>query len=239
MELELRQLVENYKISPEVVELVRQTPIVLLVGVSGAGKDTIRHKLLETGNYHNIVTHTTRPPRENGGVMEKDGEAYHFITKEQAADMLRRGEFIETNLYSGNIYGSSVAEIKKARDEGKVAIADVDVNGVAAYKAIAPTVIAEFILPPDYTEWQRRLHVRYGETGADPADLVKRMQTAITELQDALDKPYYHYVVNEKLDDAVRAADSIARHHDEFTQIDRSYRVWAERLLEELRKGVY
>jgi guanylate kinase len=238
MELELQQLVDNYKISPETIEIVRQTPIVLLVGISGAGKDTIRHRLLQTGNYHNIVTHTTRQPRENGGVPEKDGEAYHFITKERAVDMLNRGEFIETNLYGGNIYGSSVAEIQKAHDNGKVAITDIDVHGIAAYKAIAPTVIAEFILPPNYAEWQRRLRARYGSAGADPADLAKRMHTAIAELEEALDKPYYHFVVNEDLDEAVKAADSIARHHDEFTQIDRSYRVWAERLLEDLRKGV-
>lgn len=238
MELELQQLVENYRIAPEAIDMVRQTPIVLLVGVSGAGKDTIRRRLLETGQYHNIITHTTRSPRENGGVMEKDGEAYHFISKEEAVDMLRRGDFIEANLYGGNIYGSSVAEIKKARDEGKIAITDIDVHGVAAYKSIAPTVIAEFILPPNYAEWQRRLKSRYGPNGADPADLVKRMQTAIDELEEALDKPYYHFVVNENLDEAVHAADSIARHHDEFTQIDRSYRVWAERLLEDLRKGV-
>ncbi|HEY4160895.1 MAG TPA: hypothetical protein VGM08_02420 [Candidatus Saccharimonadales bacterium] len=238
MESDLQQLVDNYKISPGATELVRQTRIVLLVGISGAGKDTIKHKLLETGKYHHIVSHTTRPMRENSGVMEKDGVEYHFVDKEQAADMLRRGEFIEANLYSGNVYGTSVAEIQKAHDEEKVAVTDLEVQGVAEYKAISPTVIAIFVLPPNYEEWQRRLRSRYGEKGADPADLAKRMHTAIGELQEALDKPYYHYIVNEDLDEAVKAVDSIARHHDEFTQIDRSYRVWAERLLEDLQKGV-
>jgi len=238
MEQDLQQLVKNYKISPEAVELVRKTQIVLLVGVSGAGKDTIKHRLLETGNYHHIISHTTRPPRENGGVMEQDGVEYHFISKEQAADMLRRAEFIEANFYSGNIYGTSVAEIRKAYDNGKIAVTDLEIQGVAEYKAISPTVIAEFILPPNYTEWQRRLRARYGGKSPDPADLLKRMKTAIAELHEGLDKPYYHYVVNENLDDAVQAVDSIAHHNDEFTQIDSSYRVWAERLLEDLQRGM-
>lgn len=238
MESKLQKLVGNYHATPEAVMLVQKTPVVLLVGVSGAGKGTIKQKLLATGKYHHIISHTTRKPRENGGVLEQDGVEYHFITKMQAVEMLQKGEFIEAKEYSGHVYGTSVAEIRKAHDEGKIAITDIEVQGVAEYKAIAPNVIAEFILPPDYTEWQRRLHARYGTKGADPADILRRMHTAIAELQEALARPYYHFVVNENLDEAVEAADSIAHHHDEFTTVDRSFQVWAERLLEDLQKGL-
>ena len=234
----LQALVDAYTISPAAVELVRKTPVTLLVGVSGAGKDTIKHELLKTGNYHHIVSHTTRALRENGGVMEQDGVEYHFISKEKAAEMLQNGEFVEAKKYGDNVYGTSVAEIQKAFDEGKIAITDIEVQGVAEYKAISGSVIAIFILPPSYEEWQRRLHARYGEKGVDPVDIAKRMQTAIAELEEALDKPYYHFVVNEKLDEAVRAVDSIAHHNDEFTTVDRSFRIWAEQLLEDLRSGV-
>ncbi len=237
MEKELQDLVANYQIGPEAIELVRATPIVLLVGISGAGKDTIKHRLLDMGTYHHIVSHTTRAPRENHGVLEQDGREYHFITKEQAASMLRSGAFVEAKQYSGNIYGTSVAEIQKAHDDGKVAITDLEVQGVAEYERVSPKVITVFILPPNYREWQQRLLARYSEAGPDPADIAKRMQAAITELQDALAQPYYHFVVNEDLDEAVAAVDSIAHHHDEFTQIDKSYRIWAERLLNDLQKG--
>jgi guanylate kinase len=151
--------------------------------------------------------------------------------------MLHAGEFVEANQYGGNIYGTSVAEIRAAHDEGKIAVTDLEVQGVAEYKQISATVIAVFILPPSYEEWQRRLHSRYGAKGADPADIAKRMRTAIAELQEALDKPYYHFVVNENVDEAVKAVNSIAHHHDEFTIIDQSFRVWAERLLDDLQKG--
>lgn len=237
MDQQLQQLIDKYQIPQSAIDLVRGTPIVLLVGVSGAGKDTIKHRLLDTGNYHHIISHTTRAPRENLGVMEQDGVEYHFISKERAADMLRRGEFIEAKMYSGNVYGTSVAEIQKAHDDGKIAVTDLEIQGVAEYKKISPSVIAEFILPPDYEEWQRRLLARYGDKGVNPIDMQKRMNTAIAELEEALHKPYYHFVVNENLDEAVRAADSIAHHHDEFTTIDRSFRIWAEQLLENLRIG--
>jgi guanylate kinase len=233
----LTLLLKDYKPSPEAIQLINSTPIVLLVGVSGAGKDTIKHRLLETGEYHHIVSHTTRPMRSNGGVMEQDGVEYYFIGKDQAASMLERGEYVEANEYSGNIYGTSVAEIKKAHDEGKIAITDMEIQGVAEYKALDPKVIAVFVLPPTYKEWQRRLQARYGVQGADSADMQRRMNTAIAELQEALSKPYYHFVVNENLDEAVEATNSIAHHGDEFTMIDKSFRVWAEKLLKDLKAG--
>jgi guanylate kinase len=232
---ELETLIDQYAISSVGAELVKATPIVLLVGVSGAGKDTIKHRLLETGRYHHIISHTTRAPRQNGDTLEQDGVDYHFIDQAEAMRMIREHEFVEAKMYSGNVYGTSIAEIQKAHDEGKTAITDLEVQGVAEYKNISSSVIAEFILPPNYDEWQRRLHARYGTTGADPADIAKRMKTAIAELEEALGQTYYHFVVNESLDEAVKAVDSIARHHDEFTTIDRSFRVWAERLLEELQ----
>jgi len=237
MQERLSSLLKNYKPSQSAIELINNTPIVLLVGVSGAGKDTIKHKLLDSGEYHHIISHTTRAMRSNGGVMEQDGVEYYFINKDQAANMLERGEYVEANEYSGNIYGTSVAEIKKAHDEGKIAITDMEIQGVAEYKALAPNIIAVFVLPPSYEEWQRRLQTRYGATGADAADMQRRMDTAIAELQEALDRPYYHFVVNDNLDEAVKAADSIAHHDNEFTTIDKSFRVWAEKLLEDLQAG--
>lgn len=236
--MELQEQIDTYEISDSAVATVQTTPIVLLVGVSGAGKDTIKHRLLETGKYHHIVSHTTRAPRENNGVLEQDGVDYHFIGLEKAQEMLTDHAYIEAKMYSGNVYGTSVAEIQKAHDDSKVAITDLDVQGVAEYKEISPTVIAIFILPPNYEEWQRRLLKRYGQAGVDPADLEKRMHAAIAELEEALCKPYYHYVVNENLDEAVEAVDSIARHNDEFTTIDTSFRVWAEKLLADLRAGL-
>src|SRR5206468_230691 len=116
-----------YQPAEKTVELVQQTPIVLLVGISGAGKDTIKHHLLESGNYHHIVSHTTRAPRENHDVLEQDGVDYHFIDLAQAESLLDEGRFVEAKMYSGNVYGTSAAEIQAAHDENKIAITDIEV----------------------------------------------------------------------------------------------------------------
>lgn len=207
----LQQKLAGYKPSDETVELIRETPILLLVGVSGAGKDSIKQRLLKTGDYHHIVSHTTRRPRENKGVVERGGVDYHFIDLAKAERMLDAGEFVEAKMYSGNIYGTSVAEIQQARDDGKIAVTDIEVQGVAEYKAISASVHAVFVLPPSYEVWQQRLQSRY-EGKVDAADMEKRLRTAKAELAEALSKDYYQFVINDDLETAVTVVDGIA--HD-------------------------
>src|ERR1039458_2227628 len=77
-----------YKPAAATTELIRSTPILLLVGPTGAGKDSLKDKLLATGQYHHIVSHTTRPPRINHGIVEQDGREYHFIDMATAEKML-------------------------------------------------------------------------------------------------------------------------------------------------------
>jgi guanylate kinase len=205
----LQQKLRNYKPSQPTVELVCSTPILLLVGVSGAGKDSIKRQLLSTGNYHHIVSHTTRPPRENHGVLEQDGREYHFVDLATAERMLNEGAFVEAKIYSGNVYGTSAVEIQKAKGDGKIAVTDMEIQGVAEYKAMAPNVNAVFVLPPSYEIWQQRLRSRYDDK-INAEDIKRRMQTAKLELQEALEKDYFQFVINDDLSAATEVVDAIA-----------------------------
>lgn len=209
----LKQKIDQYEPSAATIELVKSTPILLLVGVSGAGKGSIWNKLLYSGRYHNIVSHTTRQPRENDGVMERDGREYHFIDAAEAGRMLDTGAYVEAKFYSGNIYGTSAAEIQRAHDEGKIAVTDIEVQGVAEYKAMKPDVKAVFVLPPSYQVWQERLRKRY-DGRVDSTDLERRMRTARAELEEALNKDYYQFVINDDLAEAVKVVDAIASGSD-------------------------
>jgi guanylate kinase len=209
MNSKLIQKIISYHPSASTIELIQQTPIIFLVGISGAGKDSIKQKLLESGKYHHIVSHTTRQPRLNRGVMEQDGREYHFIDLAEAERLLDDKAFVEAKMYSGNLYGTSVAEIQKAQDEGKIALTDIEVQGVAAYKTLAPNIKAAFILPPSYEVWQERLKKRYGGT-IDQADYLRRMQTATLELNQLLTTDYYKCFINDSLDKAVAEVDHFA-----------------------------
>src|ERR1700752_4145357 len=114
MDTPLTQKLANYKPTAATEQIIKSTPILLLVGPTGAGKDALKDKLLTTGRYHHIISHTTRLPRINHGVIEQNGREYHFIDKQTAERMLDNHEFIEAKIYSTNVYGTSVSEIQAA-----------------------------------------------------------------------------------------------------------------------------
>lgn len=209
---QLQEKIADYKLHPDTKELVQETNVVLLVGISGAGKDTIKHELLKDSAYHHIVSHTTRSPRLNNGMLEHDGVEYHFIDIPTALTMLDNNGFVEAKFYTGNLYGTSVGEIRLAHDEGKIAITDVEVLGVQEFHDVSKEVRPIFILPPDFDTWQQRLLSRYGET-PDPADLAKRLQTAKMELEFVMNSNYFYTVINEDLQDAISEVDAIAKGH--------------------------
>lgn len=206
----MRLMIENYQPKESVREMVAQFPPVLLAGISGAGKNAIISQLLKTGKYHDLITCTTRSPRENDGVMEQEGVDYYFLSNNQAQTMLEQQAFIEAKLVHGTIYGSSVAEYEKAVRTGKIPIADIDVQGVLEYKAMAPNTTALFILPPSYEVWLERLRGRFKSETEFMAVWPKRCESAIQELQTALECQQFEWVINDNLTEAVETVKYLA-----------------------------
>lgn len=236
---DLDQLIARYQITEESIATIQTTPIVLLVGITAAGKDTIQNKVLESGDYHKIITHTTRAPRTNNGILEEDGDNYHFITTERLHDMLVDNQFIEVNRFGDNYYGTSVGEFQAAKQEGKIALGDIDVNGIASFKAISEkNIIPIFIVPPDYATWRQRLDGRYGSQEELEKELPKRLMAAQYELEHALSVPYFHFMINDDLGRAVRVTDEIAHGGNVFNRHDEEARARAENLLDVIRRNI-
>lgn len=224
----------KYKPSKETAKLVRETPVLVLVGPTGAGKDSLKAKLLKTSRFHHIVSHTTRPPRINHGETEQNGREYHFIDKTTAEKMLDEGGFIEAKIYSGNLYGTSVAEIQAAHNEGRIAMTDIEVQGVAEYKKIDPNVMAVFLLPPDFKTWQERLKRRYGDV-VDAEDHHRRLQTALDELEQLLTTNYYVPVINDDLDKAYSEVESVIESSGHHATHEANARAVAEQLAKDIK----
>lgn len=224
----------NYEPTDETKQLIRETPILLLVGPTGAGKDSVKDKLLETGRFHHIISHTTRPPRINHGIIEQDGTDYHFISKQEAEKLLDGRAMIEAKVYSGNLYGTSVAEIQAAKDEAKIAMTDLEVQGVAEYKELDPGVMAVFLLPPNFKVWQERLQRRYGDV-VDANDYRLRLETALQELEQLLSTNYYVAVINDELDETVHHIDTVVSSQNHSTPDEPAARAVAEQLAKDIQ----
>ncbi|MEK7152788.1 MAG: hypothetical protein AAB834_02480 [Patescibacteria group bacterium] len=207
----LKDKIAAYHPATEALDPVRQTPILFLVGISGAGKNTVLQRLmaLHPQEYRHIVSHTTRKPRENHGVMERDGVNYHFVDLPTIDRMLDEQAFIESKTYADNVYGTSIAEIKKAQTEGKIALGDLTVDGADEYAEFDLNVKNVFLLPPSYEVWQERLLARY-EGNVHQHDLYKRTKTALAELEHALTTDYFYIVINDDLDKTVELISQIA-----------------------------
>jgi guanylate kinase len=232
----LSERIAHYQPVSRAAELIRSTKIVLLAGISGAGKDTLKKELLKKPEFRDIVSHTTRSPRNNNDVAEVDGVDYHFIDDAAAEAMLERQEFIEAKFVHGTVYGTSIGALERIHNEDKIAITDIDVQGVSEYKKISLDVIALFVLPPDYDTWLDRLKMRYAPNEFTDAEWIKRRDSAIKELTHALLVPYYHFIINDDLRQTILAAVEIISHEsDEFHSKDDEARLRARELLETIR----
>jgi guanylate kinase len=234
MDTALARKLSVYRPAPSTAELIKKTPILLLVGPTGAGKDSLKDKLLDSGGYHHIISHTTRPPRINHGIIEENGREYHFIDEATAKKMLDEQALIEAKIYSGNLYGTSVAEIQAAYDEGKIAMTDIEVQGVAEYKTLDPDVMAIFLLPPDFDTWQTRLRKRYGDV-VDAGDSRQRLQTALEEIEQLLNTDYYVALINDNLDKTFEHVQSITQSKIHKPEDDSAARLVAKQLAQDIQ----
>lgn len=153
--------------------------------------------------------------------------------------MLERQEFIEVNRFGDNYYGTSVGEFIAAKQNGKVALGDIDVHGIASFRAISKdNIIPIFIVPPDYSTWRHRLDRRYQSKDELERELPKRLLAARQELEHALSVPYYHFIINDDLERAVRVVDEIAQSTNTFNRHDTEARVRATHLLEAIQANL-
>jgi len=234
MDQALQQALVGYQPSQATIDLVKRTKVLFLVGPTGAGKDSLKDALLAGDGYYHLISHTTRPPRINQGVREQDGREYHFIDQGQALEMLDDRAFVEAKVYSGNLYGTSAAEIQAAHDADKVAVTDIEVQGVAEYKAIDPNIMAVFLLPPDFETWQQRLQRRYGDV-VDAADMQQRLETALEEIDQLLNTDHYFAMVNATLDNAVTEITLITDTHSHDPALEAEAREVAKKLDADIR----
>lgn len=100
--------------------------LVILSGVAGAGKDTIKKELIKRmENVETLPSFTSRPQREG----DVEGGTYHFVTKPEFEKMIQDGEFYEYDIHHNNYYGTSKKLLKQKIESGKIIVKDIDVNG--------------------------------------------------------------------------------------------------------------
>lgn len=176
-----------------------QAPQVFIIsGPSGVGKDTVIEKLREVyPNAGYVVTATSRPMRPG----EVHGKHYLFIKRAEFEAQIAAGDFIESAVVYGNLYGVPKRPIADALAAGRHVIIKVDVKGAATLRQRIPNTLSIFLLPESMESLLDRLRARKTE---DEDVLMKRFRTATDELDRVEEFDYVIFNEAGKLGTAVQ-----------------------------------
>ncbi len=174
--------------------------LVILSGLSGAGKDTVLTRMKESGvPFTHITTITTRPRRAN----ERNNIDYHFTSEKKFQEMIARKDLLEwANVY-GNWYGIPRKPITEALNRGEDTIVKIDVQGAATIKKILPQAVFIFLTTPSIKELISRLKRRRTESAAELALRTKTAEEEVKKLS------LFDYVVINRQDEIDRAVSDI------------------------------
>ena len=133
--------------------------LVILSGVAGAGKDTIKKELMKRmENVESLPSYTSRPQRPG----DVEGGTYNFVSKEEFEEMIKNGDFYEYDIHHNNYYGTSKKLLNEKISNGKIIVKDIDVNGTEHLIDLLKndTKIVTIFLRVPKEELKRRLQAR-------------------------------------------------------------------------------
>ncbi len=226
---EFRKALANVKLSESAKKILQSVNLALFVAPSASGRNTIMRELVKSGDYHFIVSDTTRQARENNGVPEQNGREYWFRTEDAMLEEIKKGEVLEAAIiHNQQVSGISLRELEKAAADNRIAIKDVEVIGAASIHKLKPDTVILFMVPPSFDIWLERIHSR-GQM--PPDELLRRFESAERELAAALRSDYYRYVLNDTVKGTTSEVNKLLKtgYYDPFK----------ERLVREITERLY
>ena len=202
-----QSLQADYKANEAVLAQLASIKLIALVGPSGAGKSTISRR---TGLPY-VVGDTTRQMREG----ESQGIDYHFRTDFETVNKeIESGEYVQFVIQRGTeIYGTKASSFPP----NGACIMSVLASVVPMFKTLGfGSVVPVYIVPPDYSEWMRRLSAHRDK------DLEARLLEAKESLQLALADQEYVFVLNDDMNTAITALQNVARGNIDTTSSARA-----------------
>ena len=146
--------------------------LVILSGVAGAGKDTIKKELIKRmENVESLPSFTSRPIREG----DIEGRTYHFVSRKEFKKMIENEEFYEYDIHHNQYYGTSRKLLNDKIKSGKIIVKDIDVNGTEHLKELLgnDTKVVTIFLRVPKEELRHRLENRIDKPS--PQEIILRL----------------------------------------------------------------
>ena len=185
--------------------------LVILSGVSGAGKDTIKKEIIKRmENVKSIPSFTSRPPREG----DIPGQTYIFLTKEEFEEKIKNDEIYEYDIHHNNYYGTSKKILSDKAQTG-IIIKDIDVNGTENLKKALDCKIVTIFLRVPKEELRRRLENRADKP--DEGEIILRLNRF--DYEESKIGIYDYVIKNDDLEKTVQIIMTIIRNEEKLEKI--------------------
>ena len=176
--------------------------LIILSGVAGSGKDTIKVELMKRNpKLGTIKSYTTRAPRDN----KDDLDRYFFVSQEEFVDLIEKEKLYEYSIHHDNYYGTSKDELDGQIANGKIVIKDIDVNETRELMDIFKDelkTISIFLKVKKEELYQRLL-----DRGETPENAERRL--ARLEYEESMLTMYDYVVHNDNLEKTLNIIERI------------------------------
>lgn len=178
--------------------MINSYKILAIIGEAGSGKDTLMQEVLKINpDLHEIVSFTTRPPREG----EIDGINYHFVTGEEFGRKVVEGEMLEATCFNDWFYGTGFDSLRS--DCVNIGVFNPDgIDSLMAHANIE--LVVYYVTAKDKTRLLRQLN---REENPNVDEIIRRFKTDREDFDD-LDF-HYNEVSNETKEDLQKNAEII------------------------------
>ena len=156
----------------------RRPLVIVLHGPSGVGKDTVIDMLRDRTGIHRATSSTSRAPRDD----ERDGNHYHFFSRDEFERKIARGDFAEWATVYGDYKGLERDEVEGPLSRGEDVIIRTDVQGAKTWREKLDGAIFVFLNAEDQDALRERLRRRGSEDDASVATRLAEFEAEMADL---------------------------------------------------------
>ncbi len=223
-------LIQNYEPSQQTIEVFADSKFAVIAGPAGAGKDTLRGKLvgLQPDKYRAILSTTTRGIRPR----EKDGIDYHFVDKETMRDGLRERRFLQAALvHKQQVSSLDINDIEGLGDD-QTGLSILVVGTEQELRVYKPDIKTIFLVPPSLEAMKDR--ISRATRNSNGAEIARRLEAAKNEIAFALENEDYYCLTTVDKDRTAGLVDNFIT----TSARDRSEDQKARKTMKEILEGL-